>query len=49
MCIRDSYPDDVPPDVKTRRLNEIIALQNELSLKSNRNDIGKVYPHDDFR
>ena len=37
------YPDDVPLDVKTRRLNEIIALQNELSLKSNRNDIGKVF------
>lgn len=37
------YPDDVPPDVKTRRLNEIIALRNELSLKSNRNDIGKVF------
>ena len=37
------YPDDVPPDVKTRRLNEIIALQNGLSLKSNRNDIGKVF------
>lgn len=37
------YPDDVPPDVKTRRLNEIIVLQNELSLKSNRNDIGKVF------
>lgn len=37
------YPDDVPPDVKTRRLNEIIALQNELSLKSNRHDIGKVF------
>lgn len=37
------YPDDVPPDVKTRRLNEIIALQNELSLKNNRNDIGKVF------
>lgn len=37
------YPDDVPLDVKTRRLNEIIALQSELSLKSNRNDIGKVF------
>lgn len=37
------YPDDVPPDVKTRRLNEIIALQSEQSLKSNRNDIGKVF------
>lgn len=37
------YPDDVPLDVKTRRLNEIIALQSEQSLKSNRNDIGKVF------
>lgn len=37
------YPDDVPLDVKTRRLNEIIALQSELSLKSNQNDIGKVF------
>ena len=37
------YPDDVPLDVKTRRLNEIIALQGELSLKSNQNDIGKTF------
>lgn len=37
------YPDDVPLDVKTRRLNEIIALQSELSLKSNLNDIGKTF------
>lgn len=37
------YPDDVPLDVKTRRLNEIIALQRELSLKSNQNDIGKTF------
>lgn len=37
------YPDDVPLDVKTRRLNEIIALQSELSLNSNRNDIGKTF------
>mgnify|MGYP002672809974 FL=1 len=37
------YPDDVPLDVKTRRLNEIIALQSELSLKSNKNDIGKTF------
>ena len=37
------YPDDVPLDVKTRRLNEIIALQNELSLKSNQNDVGKTF------
>lgn len=37
------YPDDVPLDVKNRRLNEIIALQSELSLKSNQNDIGKIF------
>lgn len=37
------YPDDVPLDVKTRRLNETIALQSELSLKSNQNDIGKTF------
>ena len=34
--------DDVPEEVKTRRLNEIIALQNRLSLQSNQNDIGKI-------
>ena len=37
------YPDDVPPEVKTRRLNEIIDLQNQLSLESNRRDVGKVF------
>jgi tRNA-2-methylthio-N6-dimethylallyladenosine synthase len=37
------YPDDVPENVKIRRLNEIIALQNRLSLESNRVDVGKVY------
>ena len=37
------YPDDVPADVKTARLNEIIALQTEMSLKSNRRDIGKTF------
>ena len=34
------YPDDVPQDVKVRRLNEIIAVQNRLSLESNRRDVG---------
>ena len=34
--------DNVPEDVKIRRLNEIIALQNELSLESNRREIGKT-------
>ena len=37
------YPDDVPQEVKTRRLEEIIALQNRLSLESNRNDVGKRF------
>ena len=37
------YPDDVPIDVKTRRLEEIIALQNRLSLESNRRDLGKRF------
>ena len=35
--------DDVPDAVKTARLNEIIALQNELSLESNRLDVGKRF------
>ncbi len=37
------YPDDVPLEVKKRRLNEIIALQGEHSLASNRRDLGKVF------
>lgn len=36
-------PDDVPEEVKIRRLNEIIALQNELSAESNRQCVGKIY------
>lgn len=36
------YPDDVDIKTKTRRLEEIIALQNRLSLESNRKDIGKT-------
>lgn len=38
-----NYPDDVPQEVKTRRLNEIIELQNQLSLQSNRDDVGKTF------
>lgn len=34
--------DDVPDDVKTRRLNEIISLQNRLSAASKKNDVGKT-------
>ena len=37
------YPDDVSLEEKTRRLNEIIALQNILSLESNKKDLGKVF------
>lgn len=36
------FEDDVPEDVKSRRLEEIIALQNKLSIESNRRDIGKM-------
>jgi tRNA-2-methylthio-N6-dimethylallyladenosine synthase len=36
-------PDDVPEEVKIRRLNEMIALQNELSAEANRRCIGKEY------
>ncbi|MCR4736961.1 MAG: tRNA (N6-isopentenyl adenosine(37)-C2)-methylthiotransferase MiaB [Bacteroidales bacterium] len=37
------FTDDVPDEVKTRRLEEIIALQGELSLISNKRDIGKTF------
>ena len=37
------YPDDVDLAVKTRRLEEIIALQNRLSLESNRRDVGREF------
>ena len=36
-------PDDVPEEVKIRRLNEMIALQNELSAEANRRCIGQQY------
>ena len=36
-------PDDVPEEIKIRRLNELIALQNELSAESNQRCIGKEY------
>lgn len=35
--------DDVPDAVKSKRLEEIIALQQNLSLASYKNDIGKVF------
>jgi tRNA-2-methylthio-N6-dimethylallyladenosine synthase len=38
-----SMPDDVPDEEKTARLEEIIALQNTLSLASNRRDVGREF------
>ena len=39
----ETLKDDVPEDVKTQRLNDIIALQRELSMVSNKRDKGKVF------
>ena len=36
-------PDDVPEEEKIRRLNELIALQTEISAQQNRKDEGKVF------
>ncbi len=36
-------PDNVAEEVKIDRLNRMIALQNELSLRSNQADVGKVF------
>ena len=36
-------PDDVPEDVKIRRLNELIHLQTEMSAIANKKDEGKVF------
>ncbi len=36
-------PDNISEEVKIERLNRMIELQNELSLKSNQNDVGKVF------
>ena len=36
-------PDDVPEETKIRRLNEMIALQNQLSAESYKKDIGKTF------
>lgn len=37
------YPDDIPEDVKKRRLQEIIRLQNVISLRHNQAEIGKTF------
>lgn len=38
-----TMPDNISEEVKIDRLNRMIALQNELSLKANRADIGKTF------
>jgi tRNA-2-methylthio-N6-dimethylallyladenosine synthase len=37
------FKDDIPENVKKKRLAEIVALQNKLSLDSNKKDIGKTF------
>jgi tRNA-2-methylthio-N6-dimethylallyladenosine synthase len=37
------YTDDIPLDVKKRRLQEIVDLQGKLSFESNKNDLNKVF------
>jgi tRNA-2-methylthio-N6-dimethylallyladenosine synthase len=37
------YKDDVPEEIKKRRLQEIVALQGKLSFESNQRDIGKSF------
>jgi tRNA-2-methylthio-N6-dimethylallyladenosine synthase len=37
------YDDDVTLEIKKRRLQEIVDVQNRLSLESNKKDIGKTF------
>jgi len=37
------YKDDVPEEVKAERLTEMIALQNRLSSRSKKHDVGKIF------
>ena len=37
------YEDDVPEEVKKKRLQEIVEVQNRLSLESNKKDIGRTF------
>lgn len=36
-------PDDIADEEKTRRLNEIIALQGQIALENNRKEVGREY------
>ncbi|MBS1621052.1 MAG: tRNA (N6-isopentenyl adenosine(37)-C2)-methylthiotransferase MiaB [Bacteroidetes bacterium] len=37
------FKDDVPEEIKKRRLQEVVEIQNKLSLESNKKDIGKTF------
>lgn len=37
------YADDIPEEVKKKRLAEIVEMQNRLSLESNQKDLGKIF------
>jgi tRNA-2-methylthio-N6-dimethylallyladenosine synthase len=37
------YRDNIPEEIKTRRLNEIISLQNKLSARSKKQDVGRIF------
>lgn len=37
------YKDDVPETIKSERLSEMIALQNKLSIRAKKSDIGKIF------
>jgi tRNA-2-methylthio-N6-dimethylallyladenosine synthase len=37
------YKDDIPEEIKKKRLQEVVEVQNRLSLQSNKKDIGKTF------
>jgi len=39
----EKFKDDIPEELKIKRLEEIIALQQQLSLQSNKRDVGKTF------
>ena len=39
----NSFEDDVPEEVKARRFDEVLALQQRLSTESNMKDVGKTF------
>lgn len=37
------FKDDIPEEIKTKRLDQIISLQRDLSHESNKKDVGKIF------